>query len=204
MLTIGLQFEPSARALKIVCAPGAAGGKRGGKTDLAAWIDNKEQRGAYTHRLRPPPVTRKTKPPADGMDLASREEAAEVALAGNVPRDIDEGLAAYMEAENVVTKKHLRVALAKVLFERPFLLTSEEKICAASSIKRSLYAVMNLRYKTMVDHPFGFKASYTGAIASMMKAFTDRLEMRFRPERQTQALVRQPLRPIVEEDENDD
>ena len=204
MLTIGLQFEPSARALKIVCAPGAAGGKRGGKTDLAAWIDNKEQRGAYTHRLRPPPVTRKTKPPADGMDLASREEAAEVALAGNVPRDIDEGLAAYMEAENVVTKKHLRVALAKVLFERPFFLTSEEKICAASSIKRSLYAVMNLRYKTMVDHPFGFKASYTGAIASMMKAFTDRLEMRFRPERQTQALVRQPLRPIVEEDENDD
>ena len=109
-----------------------------------------------------------------------------------------------MEVENALTKKHLRVALAKALLLHPFRLTPEEKIGAASSIKRSLYAVMNRRYKTMVDHPFGFKASYTGAIASMMKAFTDRLEMRFRPERQTQALVRQPLRPIVEEDENDD
>ena len=141
---------------------------------------------------------------SDPADDSIDEQAAEIALAGNVPRDIYEGFTTYVEVDNAATKKHLRVALAKVLFVHPFRLTPEEKIRAASSIKRGLYAVMNLRYKMMVEHPFSFKASYTGAIASMMKACTDRLDMRFTPEHQTQALVRHPMRPIVEEEEEND
>ena len=104
---------------------------------LEAWIDHQVEHAAYNPRLRRWKRSHEKKKAPDGRDLEWREQAAALALDGWRPNSIAEGLEEYFAADASL-KKHFGVALAASVFERPFLLSRQEKINAATAIKREI------------------------------------------------------------------
>ena len=184
---------------------------------LEAWMNHQVEHAAYAPHLRNRKCSRQKNKAPDGRDLDWREQAAALALAGWRPKSIIEGIEEYFAADASL-KKHFGVALAACVFERPVLLTQPEKISAATAIKREIYMLLALHYKTQIVTKLtagivrcpalprdakDFQAMYADAVSRLMQSFATRLNADFKPlEHQPVELARQPQQQDTEDDED--
>ena len=184
---------------------------------LVAWMGHQVKHATYNPRVRRWKRSHETNNAPDGRDLEWREQAAALALDGWRPHSIMEGLEEYFTADASL-KKHFGVALAASVFERPFLLTQQEKMSAATAIKREIYMLLSLHYKTQIETKLAFdvvrcfvpprdaknfQAMYADAVSRLMQSFATRLSADFKSRgHQPVELVRQPQQQCTENDED--